>query len=236
MDIEQYRCSSVFKCQTVNYSLCLIPSIISEDELFCSSSLNRVFNALIGSQFRPTCLSSPSPFHSQLKSLTLILPLPYLPPPSTSSTIAFLIADKSILIFALGLHFSNTLLLKSGEEYARRNSVSFGCNFFIKSISAGVSDDEFVTAVTGKLDLDADVRKFSNSRSNDDARFLNDFALSFINCRSASVESFTSLHPFDMNENAFSAVTAELVAGDVRVSAGLKLIIVLTVGHDSGDS
>ncbi|KAI3514166.1 hypothetical protein L1887_12485 [Cichorium endivia] len=134
-----------------------------------------------------------SPFHFQLKSLTLTLaPLIYLSLSSTSSTIAFCIADKSILILDLGLNFSRTFLLKLGKEYARQNSESFGCNFFTKSISVGVEDKELVIAGTENVDLDANVRKFSNSRSNEDARFLNECAQSFINWRSASVESHFS--------------------------------------------
>lgn len=60
------------------------------------------------------------------------------------------------------------------------------------------------------MDREADVRKFSNSRSKEEARVLNDLALSFINRRSASAESFTSLHPFVMKDSAFSAVTVDV--------------------------
>lgn len=58
------------------------------------------------------------------------------------------------------------------------------------------------------------MRKFSSSRSNEEARVLKEFALSFINWRSASAESLTSLQPFEMKERAFSAVTMELEDDD----------------------
>ena len=54
---------------------------------------------------------------------------------------------------------------------------------------------------TEKVDFEAELRKFSSSRSNDDAKFLKEFARSFISRRSASAESFTSLQPRDKNEN-----------------------------------
>lgn len=86
--------------------------------------------------------------------------------------------------------------------------MNFGCKRLTKSISAGVEAAEIEG--TEKVDLEAEVRKFSSSRSNDEARVLKEFALSFINWRSASAESLTSLQPFEMKERAFSAVTMEL--------------------------
>lgn len=65
-------------------------------------------------------------------------------------------------------------------------------------------------AGTAKVDREAEVRKFSNSRSKEEARVLKDLALSFINWRSASAESLTSLQPFVMKESAFSAVTVDV--------------------------
>ncbi|KAI3719556.1 hypothetical protein L6452_20458 [Arctium lappa] len=84
----------------------------------------------------------------------------------------------------------------------------------MKSISAGDGDEDVI--IIGKDNLDAEFKRFSNSRSKEDARFLNDFALSFINPISASVESFTSLHPFGMNEIAFSAATTELLVVSIN--------------------
>lgn len=86
--------------------------------------------------------------------------------------------------------------------------MNFGCKRLTKSISAGVEAAEIEG--TEKVDLEAEVRKFSSSRSNEEARVLKEFALSFINWRSASAESLTSLQPFEMKERAFSAVTMEL--------------------------
>ena len=91
--------------------------------------------------------SSPSTslFHSPQNSLKLTtflfltlskLTTPSLSSTSTSTTIAFLIADKSIQSPDLRVHFSKTFLLKFSDEYARRNSKSFRWSLFKKSIFA----------------------------------------------------------------------------------------------------
>lgn len=202
-------------------SLFLNPSKISTEELRFSNSLILVFNARIGSQSLVSL--SPSPFNpSQKFNLLPFTPLSKSTIPSTptsSDTIAFLIADKSIRIFALGLHFSRTFLLKSGDEYARRNSENFGCNFFTNSISAGGGERIAGTENAGAAEL----KKFSSSRSNEVARFLNELARSFINRRSASAESRTSLQPLERKEKAFEgwccvAIASTFTAEEVRGS------------------
>lgn len=83
---------------------------------------------------------------------------------------------------------------------------------------------------TLKADLEAELRKFSSSRS---ARFLKELARFLSSWRSASAEERTSRQPLDMKEKAFFAVTIELVetAGDAvladRASGGLKFILFL---------
>ena len=92
--------------------------------------------------------SSPSTslFHFPQNSLKLTtflfltlskLTTPSLSSTSTSTTIAFLIVDKSIQSPDLRVHFSKTFLLKFGDEYAHRNSKSFRWSLFKKSIFAG---------------------------------------------------------------------------------------------------
>ncbi|KAL1291711.1 hypothetical protein AAHE18_20G220000 [Arachis hypogaea] len=119
---------------------------------------------------------------------------------------AFRIAERSIRIVALGRHFSRTFLLNSGEEYALRISLSFGCSFFTKSISAGGGRGPAVRMAGTAKGGGAELKKFSSSLSNDVARFLNEFARSLISLRSASAESRTSLQPLERNENAFDEV------------------------------
>ena len=50
---------------------------------------------------------------------------------------------------------------------------------------------------------EAELKKFSSSRSKELARFLKELARSRINRRSASAESRTSRKPLEMKENAF---------------------------------
>lgn len=83
---------------------------------------------------------------------------------------------------------------------------------------------------TLKGDLEAELRKFSSSRS---ARFLKELARFLSSWRSASAEERTSRQPLDMKEKAFSAVAIELVetvgaaALADRASGGLKFIFFL---------
>ena len=65
---------------------------------------------------------------------------------------------------------------------------------------------EAVIVGTAKGDLEAEFRKFSSFLS---ARFLKEFTRFLINWRSAPAEERTLLHPLEMNEKAFSAVTIE---------------------------
>ncbi|KAB2612656.1 digalactosyldiacylglycerol synthase 1 [Pyrus ussuriensis x Pyrus communis] len=79
------------------------------------------------------------------------------------------------------------------------------CNFLTKAISVDCNAIDRIPADDGrKLNL----KRFSSSRSNDVARFLNLFGRCFIDRRSASAECFTSLHPFDMKEKALEEAEA----------------------------
>ncbi|KAK7845066.1 hypothetical protein CFP56_010021, partial [Quercus suber] len=118
-------------------------------------------------------------------------------PSSTFATITFLIADKSIQSRDLGVHFSRTFLLKSGDKYTRRNSKSFGWSLFTKLISAG--GDQIAGT---ENEVVAELKKFLSSRSNDIAKFLNVLAQWRMSWISASAESRTSRQPLDMKENA----------------------------------
>ncbi|RXH98690.1 hypothetical protein DVH24_011015 [Malus domestica] len=62
--------------------------------------------------------------------------------------------------------------------------------------------------IPGNNDKELNLKRFSSSRSNDVARFLNSFGRCFIDRRSASAEYFTSLHPFDMKEKALEEAEA----------------------------
>lgn len=78
--------------------------------------------------------------------------------------------------------------------------------------------------MAGTENAEAELMKFSISRSNDVARFLNESALFFINLRSASAESRTSLHPRERNENAFAELTGS-GAAVARVSVLMFIIL-----------
>lgn len=71
---------------------------------------------------------------------------------------------------------------------------------------ADENDEGDHAAAPGTEKDDAELRKFSSSRSKEVASCLKELALARINRRSASAESRTSLHPLDMKEMAFSAV------------------------------
>ncbi|KAK7855133.1 hypothetical protein CFP56_029372 [Quercus suber] len=97
----------------------------------------------------------------------------------------------------LEVHFSRTFLLKFGDEYSHRNSESFGWSLFTKLIFAG---GDQIAGTENKVV--AELKKFSSSRSNDVAKFLNVLARWRMSWISASTESRTFHQPLDMKENA----------------------------------
>lgn len=79
--------------------------------------------------------------------------------------------------------------------------MNFGCNRLTNSISAGVEAAE--VDGTEKVDLEVEVSQFSSSRSKDEAKVLNELALSLIDWRFASAEYLTSLHPLRLERRPF---------------------------------
>ncbi|KAK7848766.1 hypothetical protein CFP56_004439 [Quercus suber] len=150
-------------------------------------------------------------------------------PSSTSATIAFLIAEKLIQSRDLGVHFSRTFLLKSSDEYTCLNSESFGWSLFTKLISA--KGDRIAGT---ENEVVAELKKFSSSRSNDIAKFLNVLAWWRMSWISASAESRTSRQPLDMKENAleFDEEEDDVVARfSFMVVTDLVVVELITIIH-----
>jgi hypothetical protein len=69
--------------------------------------------------------------------------------------------------------------------------------------------------------IEAELKKFSISRSNELAKFLNELARALISWRSASAESRTSFHPREIKEKA---VLLLLVLVDVEVASIVQFV------------
>jgi hypothetical protein len=74
---------------------------------------------------------------------------------------------------------------------------------------------------TEKDAIEAELKKFSISRSNELAKFLNELARALISWRSASAESRTSFHPREIKEKA---VLLLLVLVDVEVASIVQFV------------
>ena len=74
---------------------------------------------------------------------------------------------------------------------------------------------------TEKDAIEAELKKFSISRSNELAKFLNELARALMSWRSASAESRTSFHPRESKEKG---VLLLLVLVDVEVVSMLKFV------------